>query len=444
MSATGTSYAEPAVESSQPSGLPRLLAGVPANGAMHLARHEAVHGLAPIARGRRGQRIDLIGLIEQAGLRGRGGAGFPTAAKMRAVAASRGRPVVLVNAAEGEPASRKDRVLTRALPHLVLDGAELAAQALGANELVLGVGESAKAGADSLAVAIAERGLGSGSLRVRMVDVPDRYVAGQESALVNCVNGASALPSFTPPMPFQRGVGGRPTLVTNVETLAHAALIARHGARWFRELGTDAQPGSALVTLSGPVAAPGVYEIALGESLDGLIDAAGGLTARARAVLLGGYGGTWVGAEYMQRLALAEEPLAPFAASLGAGVVLVLSDEACPVAEVVRLARWLAEQSAGQCGPCVHGLDAIAATLTQIAGLAPPGGGASERALATPGGGERVRQLAGLVSRRGACRHPDGAARMVLSALDVFAAEFADHAQHGPCERCDGAPELPL
>jgi NADH:ubiquinone oxidoreductase subunit F (NADH-binding) len=434
MSAPARTYQEPAAGAVEPTGLPRLLAGVRAHGAMGLERHQAVHGSLPLVRKRRGGPAgELIEELEQAGLRGRGGAGFPIATKLRAVAGARGRPTVLINAGEAEPASRKDRTLTRALPHLVLDGAELAAHAIGAKELIVAVCESAQASADSLAMAIAER-RSRGGFRARLVGVPDRYVASQETALVSHVNGAAALPAFTPPRPFERGVAGRPTLVANAETLAHVALIARHGARWFRELGTATGPGSALVTLSGPLAKPGVYEIALGSSLASLIAAAGGLTARPVGALLGGYGGTWVGAAHLEHVVLGEEPLAPLPVSLGAGVVLVLSERACPLAETARLARWLASQSARQCGPCIHGLDAIATSLEGVAG----GAGDREGAIA------RLEQLAGLVSGRGACAHPDGAVRMVLSALDAFPEELADHARHGACERCLQPSELPL
>lgn len=433
MSAQAATDAPPPAPAAQPAGLPRLLAGVRAGGAMTRERHEAVHGPLPRVRARRGRVAEeLIAEIELAGLRGRGGGGFPTAAKMRAVAAARGRAVVLVNAGEGEPASRKDRMLTRALPHLVLDGGELAARALGAGELIVGVCGSARASAESLALALAER-RGRGGTRTRLVAVPARYVASQETALVNHVNGAPALPAFTPPRPSQRGVAGRPTLIANAETLAHVALIARHGGHWFRELGTAAEPGSALVTLSGPVARPGVYEIALGSPLSSLLDAAGGLTARVHGALLGGYGGGWLGATQLAEAQLAGAWLAPHGAALGAGVAMLLSERTCPVAEVARLASWLAAQSAGQCGPCVHGLAAIAEALRHVAGR-----GAGRDASG------RLEQLAGLVQRRGACAHPDGTARMLLSALGAFPAEFADHARHGACERCLGPSELPL
>ncbi|HEV3318676.1 MAG TPA: NADH-ubiquinone oxidoreductase-F iron-sulfur binding region domain-containing protein [Solirubrobacteraceae bacterium] len=419
-----------------PGTLPRLLAGIPAHGAMSLDEHLTVHGQAPLSPRRRGRRSEspLIDQVERAGLRGHGGAGFPTATKLRAVAASRKRAVVVVNAAEGEPASLKDRTLMQTLPHLVLDGAQLAAQAVGADELIVCVCESAQASVEASTHAITERrGMSSDSARMHLTAVPGTYVAGQEAALVNHLNGGPAIPTFTPPMVFEQGVRRRPTLVANAETLAHLALIARHGPEWFRRLGTPSQPGSTLVTLSGALAHPGVYEIEHGASLVSLIDAAGGTLANPRALLVGGYGGSWIGGEFLRGVALSDEHLAPHGASLGAGVVLLLSEDTCPVAETARVTRWLAGQSAGQCGPCVHGLDSIATSVAEVAG-----------GLAQGNATQRIARLAGLVHRRGACGHPDGAARFVTSALDAFGPEFADHARHGPCDGCTRPGELPL
>jgi NADH:ubiquinone oxidoreductase subunit F (NADH-binding) len=413
--------------------LPRLLRGAGAAGdALGIDGHLDVHGALPNERRRgRSSADQLIEQVERSGLRGRGGGGFPTGAKLRAVAARRGRPVVVVNAAEGEPASAKDRVLCRLAPHLVLDGAVAAAHGLGAREAIVGVCEGSGA-AETLARAIAERGSAEG-VRIELSIVPRGYVAGQESALIAHINGAPALPTFTPPLPFEHGVRRRPTLIGNAETFANIALIARHGPDWFRALGTPEQPGSTLVTLSGPLAAPAVYEVEHGTALPALTDAAGGLLAPVRAVLFGGYAGSWVDGALLGELALSDAQLAPHGASLGAGVVALLSDEACPVAETARVTRWMAAESAGQCGPCVHGLPALAGTIAELAaGVAPR---EAER---------RVQALARTVRGRGACSHPDGTARFALSALEVFGEEFADHARHGACERCAAGAELPL
>jgi NADH:ubiquinone oxidoreductase subunit F (NADH-binding) len=437
---TTTDLPAPATER-VPAGLPRLLAGVPPRGALSLERHTAIYGSLPAKRGRGRRRAReratlLLDEIERSGLLGHGGAAFPTATKIRAVARSRGPSIVVVNATEGEPASSKDETLLEALPHLLIDGSIVAAEAAGANEVILCVCESATTGMESLVRAVEERAFGRRAEHaptLRIEPVPANYVTGQESALVNYLNGGAAMPTFTPPMPFERGVRRRPTLVNNAETIAHLALIARHGASWFRELGTPSQPGSALVTLSGPVANPGVYEIEHSAPLPSLIEAAGGMTARAQAALIGGYAGSWVAGELLNDLALSNEHLARYGASLGAGVVLLLSDDACPVAETARLARWLARESAGQCGPCVHGLGALAEAVSAIAG-------GSAHASAT----RRIEQLASLTARRGACAHPDGAVNVILSAFEVFAPDFTEHARHGPCDACAQPAELPM
>lgn len=416
------------------AALPRLLAGAPSRGPLSLAEHLDLQGELPRFGGRR-HEARLITQVEQAGLLGRGGAGFPTGVKLRAVAAARGRPIVLVNAAEGEPASCKDRTLLSAVPHLVLDGAEQAARAIGAREIIVGVCESATAALQSVAGALAERAPQRGSKvpSMRVLSVPDRYVSGQESALIRHVNGGPALPTFSPPLPFERGVDRSPTLVSNAETFAHMALIAHHGPDWFRELGIDSQPGSALATVSGSqLPYPGVYEFEIGSPLEALLQAAGYTGEQVRAILVGGYSGTWIDGSLLRGVALSDEHLGPYGASLGAGVIVLLSPAACPIAELARLTRWLAAQSARQCGPCIHGLDAIADTVERVA-----------LGTAGPRAQRRLADLSSLVSGRGACGHPDGTAHMLNSALEVFAQEFAEHTRTGPCGGCERPSELP-
>jgi NADH:ubiquinone oxidoreductase subunit F (NADH-binding) len=256
-------------------------------------------------------------------------------------------------------------------------------------------------------------------------------VSGQETAIVSFLNGGPATPSFSDPRITKRGVGHRPTLMSNAETLAHAALIARHGATWFRQLGLPEQPGSALVTLSGAVRYPGVYEIEYGSGLRSLLSAAEGVTEPVQAYLFGGYAGSWVDARDALRSRLSRTGLQPFGASLGAGIIVALPESSCPVAEVVGVASWMADQSTGQCGPCVNGLAAIAGALIGVAQ-----GAAGRDDLS------QVRHWASQVVGRGACAHPDGAARFVSSAVTLFADAFADHARHGLCEACERRPVL--
>jgi NADH:ubiquinone oxidoreductase subunit F (NADH-binding) len=417
--------------------LPRLLIGTPDQGQMSLREHLEIHGELPAGRGRRHKRGVAAGLvesIERAGLCGRGGAAFPTAIKMRAVAKERRRGIVVANGAEGEPASLKDKLLLEVLPHLVLDGGSLAAAAVGASELIVCVPRSASTARHSLTQALRERERERyDSVAVRVALVPDRYLAGQESALVSHLNGGPGVPTLTPPMLFERGVQKRPTLINNVETLAQIALIARYGSEWFRELGPPGQPGSALLTLSGAIEYPGVYEIEHGAPLGDLIEAAGGSTSDIKALLLGGYSGTWLPGMLAHTLSLSAEHLAPFDVMLGPGIVLALSEEACGVAETARVTRWLSEETAGQCGPCVHGLNTIATAIEEL-----------QAGTAATGTEQRIARWASMVQRRGACAHPDGAVRFVSSALNVFAEEFAEHARHGPCPACPRPSQLPL
>jgi NADH:ubiquinone oxidoreductase subunit F (NADH-binding) len=345
------------------------------------------------------------------GLKGRGGGAFPTGEKLRAVAAQRGRPVVVLNGAEGEPASRKDKALLGAVPHLALDGAAVAAAALGAHEVVVAVGRAARRERAILASALKER---RDPLRWRLAVVPDGFVSGEETALLSALAGRAPKPAVKPPHPFEHGLGGAPTLVQNAETLAQLALVARHGAGWFRSLGTEVEPGTALVTLSGAVARPGVYEIELGSTIDQLVAGAGGVTEPVSTFLVGGYFGGWT-----RDSGLALTP----GSGLGAGVVVAFPDSACPLRESARVARYLAGESAGQCGPCLHGLAALAHGLEQLAA-----GDNGNRA--------QLARWAEEVAGRGACRHPDGAAAFVSSTLSVFEQETEDHLR-GRCRRRD-------
>ena len=414
--------------------LPRLLVGIGERPMAQLESHLAVHG--PLPELRRCRPEELIAMVEAAGLRGHGGASFPTARKMQAVASRRGPAVVVANGSEGEPASKKDRVLLRELPHLLLDGAAVATRAVGARKAIIVLPGSDDRSVQSLHAALRER------RQARLRDDPQfelfgidpRYLAGQESALVNALNGGPAVPTFTPPRPFESGVGRRPTLVQNVETLAHLALIARHGADWFRQLGTPRHPGSALVTLSGALAAPGVYEIEHGTPLIELLQSAG-VEDELSAVLVGGHFGTWLTVSEAPSVRLAAEHLADYGATLGAGVIVALAAGACPVAETSRIADFFAAESAGQCGPCVYGLEAIAHTIHQLA-----------TGTATGHAHADLERWTRELPRRGACQHPDGAVRFIASSLRVFEPEFRDHARRGRCERCSGSavPPAPI
>jgi NADH:ubiquinone oxidoreductase subunit F (NADH-binding) len=409
--------------------LPRLLRGVSFRGLAQLERHLELHGPLPGPRELSGASV--LGVAEHAGLRGRGGAGFPAAVKMRAVRASRGHAIVVANGCESEPMSAKDALLLHELPHLVLDGAALAARAVRSEHVIVAYeGQNADTRI-SLGHALKQRrAAGVDHVRFELFAAAERFLTGQETSLVSQINGGPAIPSFIPPRPTQRGVRRRPTLIHNVETLAHLALMARHGAGWYREIGTGAEPGSTLVTMIGAVNKPGVYEIECGTALDQLLGAAGGRSGQIAGLLIGGYFGSWLPASAAGEIELSHAALAHHDASPGAGVVVALPRGSCAVAETVRVAIYLATETANQCGPCVHGSAALARTLHAVA-----------CGRAEPSAFDDLRRLGAAVSGRGACHLPDGLARFIATALATFAGEFDDHAANGPCEAC-AAPAL--
>ena len=400
----------------------RLLAGWYTTGRpADLAEHQYRYGPMRPAGGHEAQ--GLIRDVEQAGLTGRGGAAFPTGRKLRTVAEARGTAVVVVNAMESEPASRKDEALLNLAPHLVLDGAALAAAAVGADEVHLCLPRTRDDQRRALVLAAAaRRRAGIDTLPVRIHALPHHYVSSEETSLVRWLNGGDARPLATPPRPFEKGVAGRPTLIDNVETLAHLALIARYGPRWFRGLGTADAPGTTLVTVSGTVHAPSVYEIPLGTGIGTVVEMAGGAEYPLEAVLVGGFFGSWLPAERALATPFTKGDLAAVGAGPGAGVLVALPRGACGLAETARVLSYLAAQSARQCGPCLFGLPAVAEDFAELAW-----GRTDADHL------DRLRRRIGLLPGRGACRHPDGASRLAATALTTFAADVDRHLSRGPC-----------
>jgi NADH:ubiquinone oxidoreductase subunit F (NADH-binding) len=272
--------------------------------------------------------------------------------------------------------------------------------------------------ADIVAVAVTERKRARlDRVRISVVPAADRFVAGEASAVVHWLERGVAKPKATPRRLSERGLHGRPTLVQNVETLAHLALIVRYGAGWFRGVGTQAEPGSMLVTLAGAVADPGVYEVAIGTPVAEVLARGGGPAAPLGALLIGGYFGHWVGHARAAALPLSEAGLAPVRAGVGAGLIAALPATACGLVETARITRYLADESAGQCGPCVFGLDAIAGQLERLADGRGPDLARLDRWIGQVGSG------------RGGCKHPDGTVGMVASALETFGAEIEQHAR---------------
>ncbi|MFF7237954.1 NADH-ubiquinone oxidoreductase-F iron-sulfur binding region domain-containing protein [Streptomyces collinus] len=387
-----------------------------------LARYLAQGGYAPLP-----DPEVLLDRVAVAGLRGRGGAGFPAAVKLRAVRDAPGHSVVVANGEEGEPGSVKDRWLLRHRPHLVLDGLRLAAAMTGAARgwVYLSDDHAERAVRRALAERPAEpTAEPTAEPAVDVVRTEHTYVAGEESAVVRRVDGGPALPTAKPPRPFESGVGGAPTLVANVETLARIALI--HS----RPDAAAAVAAGHLVTLSGHGGADGataLVEVPAGARLKVLADLAG--HGAAEAVLLGGMFGGLHGDGWPD-LPLDHDGLHAAGTALGCGALHFLHPGDCPVAVATEAAAYLAAQSARQCGVCVSGTGALATTLAAVAR------GATDD---DPVG--RLRRWSGQLPGRGACGLLDAAARVVATLLDRLPHRVDAH-RDGACPECaHPAPE---
>ena len=398
----------------QRNALPRLMHAASTR-PLSLAQHEEVFATTQ-------RPASLIDELDASGLTGRGGAGFPTAIKARLIREQRGHKFVVVNAMEGEPASHKDQTLLSTHPQLVLDGAEYLASIIGAKDVAVCVARDNPTIVNHMERAIHERS--RRSLRGPKLELhtpPWRYVAGEESALVHWLDDNESLPQFRVSRPHVLRIGHAPVLVDNAETCANVGLIGRFGAEWYRGLGTSKSPGSALVSVTGAVRHPIVLEVSLGTPLREILASAEADT-NPQAVLLGGYGGSWLAGEHLD-LGYCNEELGLHGVVTGAGVIVVLPRNACGVVETWRVVRWMANESARQCGPCAFGLPALGEDLKHLST-------ASRDPL---GAFKRLEERLGEIDGRGACRHPDGVVRFVRSALSVFEHDFNNHAHAQAC-----------
>jgi NADH:ubiquinone oxidoreductase subunit F (NADH-binding) len=368
---------------------------------------------------------DVLEEIDGSGLRGTGGAGFPAARKWRAVADGAAPRFVVANGEEGEPAAWKDRFLLRFRPWRVLEGLAIAMHAVGAETGYVYVSDSVSA--ISLQKELA-RGGSLDSVHIEIATVPHTYVAGEETAAIRYLNGGPALPTSKPPRPFEAGVQGRPTLVNNVETLAHAGWICANGRAAFRSVGTDASPGTFLASVSGAVRRPTLTEVPFGTSLAAIVAEAGGPSDSLRGLLLGGYFSGFLPERWLDTPATYED-LAGLGCGLGNGAIVAIGSKSCPVEVIGDLLAFFAHESAGQCGPCVKGTAAMGDILSAL-----------RRGEGSTDDLRRLEHYSITLQNRGACRLLDGAALVASRALRFFADELANHLTE-PCESCRGRPE---
>jgi NADH:ubiquinone oxidoreductase subunit F (NADH-binding) len=367
---------------------------------------------------------ELLDEVERSGLLGRGGAAFPLAVKLRTVRDNgiRGKvsTVVVANGEEGEPASIKDRWLVRNRPHLVLDGLRLAATIVVADRAHVYVSDPESARSAETALSELDADTLGVSVAVRMVD--PGYIAGEETAAVRALNGGPVKPMDKPPRPFEVGVGGRPTLVSNVETLANLPYIQQHGSSAFRAEGTPQSPGTLLVTITGADRPPGLYEVPHGLPITELLALHGVSNDRVRGALMGGYFAGLLNRDVLDAT-VDYETFQRLGSGLGCGAISVITDD-CPVAVAASVLAYFDRENAGQCGSCFNGTAAMAAV-----------GGALRDGVATDEDLTRLRRWSVVLRGRGACATLDAATNIAASLLDQFPHSVQHHLDNA-CQTC--------
>jgi NADH-quinone oxidoreductase subunit F len=405
-----------------------------AHPAASLADYRAHGGYAALERARAaGHPEQVLVAIEAAGLRGRGGAAFPTARKWRAALEQPAPRFLICNGGEDEPGSLKDRLLMEQHAHTLLEGFLIAAWALGVERGFLYVNASFAASLTSLRRALSEArqaGLLDG-LDVTVVEAPDTYVAGEESAALEVIEGRRPLPRRKPPYPTESGLWKRATIINNVETLAAVCAIIRHGPDAYRRFGTSESPGTVLLTVSGWIEAPGVYEVPFGTPLRTIIETYGGglrLGKSLKAISPGGASTAYLPASKAD-VCLDYAALQAAGSALGCGTLRVVPDGACMVEEVLRFAPFFAQGSCGQCGPCVQGTRKIADLVEDVRW-----GARDRRPL------EMLQRLGQRLPGMGICGLITGATAASASALALFPEDFEHHARFGMCPGLAKAP----
>lgn len=367
----------------------------------------------------------LLDEVDRSGVLGRGGAAFPLAVKLRAVrdAGRSGRETVVVaNGEEGEPASVKDKWLLRNRPHLVLDGVRLAARVVGAARAVVYVSDPLAARTiEEAADALVAAG-GGDDLSISVVTVRPGYVAGEETAAVQAINGGPAKPTDKPPRPFEHGVDGNPTLVSNVETLANLPYVLRHGADAYRAEGTSASPGTFLATITGAGRPAALYEIPHGASFVDLLALHGVSPDDLTGVLMGGYFAGLLNREVLDAT-LDHETMRRLGSGLGCGAVAIITDD-CPVAVAALVMAYFDRENAGQCGSCFNGTAAMSAVTRALC-----------EGVATSEDLARLERWSVVLRGRGACATLDAATNMAASLLLEFPQAVARHLD-GECDSC--------
>jgi NADH-quinone oxidoreductase subunit F len=382
-----------------------------------LADYLEVGGYQALRQARTAPPEEVIAVVTESGLRGRGGAGFPAARKWELARAAEGSPkYVVANGGEHEPGSRKDRFLVSKYPHRVLEGALLCAHATGASGVYLYLIEDMEDAIASANSAIEEaRGADLlGNVEVKVVLAPTSYVAGEETAALEVIEGRKPWPRKKPPYPGEAGLWGKPTTVNNVETFAHVPTIVRDGAAAFGA-------GTMLVTLDDSFAKPGIHEVELGVSFRAVIDLGGGPKGgKPIKALLPAMSSAFLPASALD-VAMTHEAVREAGSGLGCAGLSLVEEGTCIVERVIEIADFFMREQCGQCPPCRMETNTIAGVLKKV-----QAGEAGDY-------NAQVAKIAKFTRGKGNCSLIEMAAAPVVSALELFPEDFAAHASHGKC-----------
>lgn len=377
----------------------------------------------------------IIDELKLSNLRGRGGAGFPTGLKWSFISRNApGQKYIVCNSDEGEPGTFKDRDILRFNPHQLIEGMAIAGYVMGATvgyNYIRGEFfepfqrmEQALAEARELGL-IGKNILESGvDFELHNVVGAGAYICGEETALMDSIEGKKGFPRFKPPFPANYGIYGRPTNINNTESLASVPVILQHGGKWFLELGKPNNGGCKIFSISGHVERPGNYEVPLGISFLELLALAGGVRAgkRLKAVIPGGSSAPLLPAERMMSLTMDYDALSKAGSMLGSGAIIVLDEDTCMVKVLARIARFYFDESCGQCSPCREGTGWMARIVARI-----------EEGKGTLQDLDLLNDVAGRIMGRTICALGDAAAMPIQSFLKYFREEFEYHIHHKHC-----------
>jgi NADH:ubiquinone oxidoreductase subunit F (NADH-binding) len=408
--------------------------GVP-EGREELEEYRARGGYQALAQAVRTPPAEIVKIVSDAGLRGRGGAGFPTGKKWQFTREAPDEPRYLVlNGGEDEPGSKKDRVLMENLPHMVLEGTILGAYAIGAAKAYLYINARYDLAIQSINGALAEaksarywgkQVLGSDfDLDIEVFPAPHNYVAGEDTAALDVIEGKKPWPRQKPPFPVTVGLFGKPTAVNNVETLANIAPIVLKGADWYRKVGTADSSGTMIFSLNDDVNRPGVYELPFGTPLRYLIEECGGgikSDKKIKAIMPAAPSSAFLPADKIDT-PLDHNSMRDAGSALGCGVVRLIAEDRCIVEELLKIAEFFAAESCGQCPACRMETNTLAMMLKKV--QAGQGGSAIL---------EQFGKILAFNKGKGFCNLIAMPGPPIESALKLFPADFEAHLSTGKC-----------